>query len=947
MYIGPGDDPAQATARHLVECFAADLPDLSRLTVIPANAALVRPLREALTRAVHHTGAGALLGPDIRPLPAWVAERAGPAAPAALSREARELMLFEALASVPRLVARDNRWQFAESLLGLFDELGREHVGLPESPEELVTRLRSGYGIADGLDAPVTREAQLVHGLWQAWHEQLAAEAAVDSAEGMRCRIEAALATVEDHEAFVWVDPEQPARAEIEWFRALRARGQATVVLRGCGTAGGDAELARLAAALGEPPPPATAPDWIGTALTTDATAPPLAERARMWTQPPPRGWSVTTADDFEQEARATALAAVRAVGDGQRRVVIATENRRLARRVRALLERFGLVLADESGWALSTSRAAAVVERWLETIEQEFDHRPLLDVLKSPFFDPGLAGDEPLDHSVFRLERDIILHENVARGLAAYREAVHDRARRLHHAPARALLTLLDRLEAAARPLVRLGGSRARPPLDWLDALDAGLDQIGVSRRLATDEAGERVLDVLDRLRSACDGRDVRLEWPDFRTWLGRALEQEHFVQHGPTSAVILADLARAARLPADTLIITGADAEHIPGRPGHAPFFNDGVRHELGLRTWQDRWVVALGRFHRALAGAGEVIFIHSRERAGEPLAAAPWLDMLLRFHRRAFGRDLADDGLVAAARAFDEPRQGSLPAPTARPAPAAPAELLPDRLSVSRHQHLIACPYRLFAGSCLRLEPLEEVREELQKNDFGELMHLALQAFCHADARVTTPPWQGPLVDERRDQAIAHLETLVDELFAPGVEQRFVDRAWRHQARALVPAFIDWAVDRERQGYALQRTEMSAESMLDPGPVLRGRIDRFDRRGDGAGAVVDYKTGGRADREAMLSGEEVQLSSYALLDTSIMEAAYLHLKRGQPARETVLADAELGELRAAVGIRLARTWAALQTGAAMPAWENDGCTWCPLEGICRRPLWSGHPA
>src|SRR5690606_5726489 len=96
--------------------------------------------------------------------------------------------------------------------------------------------------------------------------------------------------------------------------------------------------------------------------------------------------WSTLTADDAEHEARAVDLQIRRWWLAGHRRIALVTEDRKLARRVRALLARAGLALNDTVGWALSTTSAAAALERWLEAVEESFRASPLLDVLKSPF---------------------------------------------------------------------------------------------------------------------------------------------------------------------------------------------------------------------------------------------------------------------------------------------------------------------------------------------------------------------------------------------------------------------------------------------------------------------------------------------------------------------------------------------------------------------------------
>ena len=135
--------------------------------------------------------------------------------------------------------------------------------------------------------------------------------------------------------------------------------------------------------------------------------------RARSPQSPLAEGMEIFAASSAEQEALAIDLQVRRWLLEGRQPLGIVTEDRRLARRVRALLERSGIHLQDSGGWALSTTSAAAALERWLETVEEDFDHQPLLDVLKSPFIfpdvDPDLHGSR-----VYRLEQDRITSYNV-----------------------------------------------------------------------------------------------------------------------------------------------------------------------------------------------------------------------------------------------------------------------------------------------------------------------------------------------------------------------------------------------------------------------------------------------------------------------------------------------------------------------------------------------------
>ena len=58
----------------------------------------------------------------------------------------------------------------------------------------------------------------------------------------------------------------------------------------------------------------------------------------------------------------------------------------RSAERLRAMLEAQGARIKDETGWKLSTSRAAACVDALLECVAGQAYHRDLLDLCKSPY---------------------------------------------------------------------------------------------------------------------------------------------------------------------------------------------------------------------------------------------------------------------------------------------------------------------------------------------------------------------------------------------------------------------------------------------------------------------------------------------------------------------------------------------------------------------------------
>ncbi len=88
----------------------------------------------------------------------------------------------------------------------------------------------------------------------------------------------------------------------------------------------------------------------------------------------------------MEQEAQRGAQTVIDWLQAGKREIAVVAQDRVAARRLRALLERAQVVVADETGWKLSTTRAASAIAAWFELVASRGETPALLDVLKSPF---------------------------------------------------------------------------------------------------------------------------------------------------------------------------------------------------------------------------------------------------------------------------------------------------------------------------------------------------------------------------------------------------------------------------------------------------------------------------------------------------------------------------------------------------------------------------------
>jgi ATP-dependent helicase/nuclease subunit B len=962
MQVAVSDDILEVAAYHLVG-HATQLPDLTRSVVLLPELQFAPRLRRLLLLAAGEQGQSALLGPVITTPDQWLRDNI-PVGKTVPARARRELLLVDVLKQHPGVLPGSDPWALAASLVSLFDELTLNRVPVPDHLEAFTRRLQQAYGIDEHLPAPLGMEARMVHTLWLAWHEELQAADSLDPGMAQLQRL-AAHRDRDDGRHYCLVGFDDLSAAETEWLGSLLEAGRAhcLVYRNAAATAtqpprpfqallqnyatdvSGDTPFEQTLDAIFESH--SRSPPERALALRESFDASPLAGRLRLF-----------PASSAEQEALAIDLQVRQWLLDGRQAIGIVTENRRLARRVRALLERAGISLQDSGGWALSTTSAAAAMERWLETVEEDFDHLPLLDVLKSPFIFPD-DDREQLRNSVFRFEQDVVLHENIGRGLSRYRKHIDLRQQRLPDGwtstTADAMQQLLNRLDQAADPLRELAGTTRASPVLLLQRLRSSLEKLGMWSAFDADPAGRRIQQEWQLLHEAALPCKVDMSWLEFRAWLGATLERHDFRPATANSPVQLLTLQQAQLGRYDGLVIGACDREHLPALPAAPPFFNDPVRRDLGLPVRPDHYQLQLQRFRRLLGRAPKVLMTWSAETDGEPRMPGAWLDALQTFHRLAWQDDLCD---AALAQQVENPASRvaghnplDMPQPSGHPAPGLPSGLLPKIISVSAHGDLIDCPYQFFAARGLGLRPRDAIREALEKADYGELVHFCLELF-HAGHEGWPGPFTGALNEASRDRATALLQDITRTVFSRKVEDNFEHRAWRNRWQALIPDYIAWQIKRQPD-WTFRQAETQQRIELGNGREMQGRLDRMDSGARGS-AIIDYKTGNPPKQADVDSGEKVQLPSYALLTaTPPARVEYLKLDR-KVASGAVLEGEALATLGAAVHQRLVDVLREIDNGTPLPAWgDSKTCEYCRMDGLCRRQSWaetadSGtHPA
>jgi ATP-dependent helicase/nuclease subunit B len=900
---------AEVAARAIIAHHGLQPASLRDAIVLIPDLHAVPDMARALRAAVQSP---VLLLPRITTLRAW----AGSVVldQSVLGGAARELLLYRALV-VRRWFAEQDLWTVCGELAALFDELTRERVALPPSPQDFAAVLARAYGGnmgrgGAGFTTSLDFEARLVHDLWQAFTR---AGGALDAESAYVARL-AQLAQMATAPLYL-IGAQHFSQAEREFFERYAARAPVT----------------RLSSDT-----PATAQAQTLLAAWPEGAHVNLRQRARelhaVWPESALDGHlCIAAAASVESHAQMIDCAVRERLAAGRRHIAVVVFDRLAARRARALLERAGVLVEDEAGWALSTVSAATVIGRWLDVASGGAHHADLFDLLKSPF----AFHDWPAHERAAVVQRfeQHVRQANIAAGLDNFIAL----AERHGDAPARQMLVCLQR---GARLLERRRATIAQ----WLGLLEQSLTEIGVcgdAGGLQHDAAGEQLLDLLARLQIELAGDTLAIPFAEWRRWLARAFESATFRDRSLDSPVVFTFLAATPLREFDAVIIAGADAAHLPGSDAGALFFNQRVRAELGLRTRSAQVQEMQQQLRALMLDCDDVLVTWQRAHEGEDILLSPFFERLNALHLLAYGASLEEPGLATrAALAVVAPEvTANLPAATAPPAPVSYKYLILNNISASGYNALMACPYQYYARHLLRLAELDDVQELIDKADYGNAVHAALTTFHRAHPQVSR-------IDP--EEAVRALEAFTDEAFRAAIEANYLARAWLARFKPLIPQYLAWQRERETEGWRFRTGE--AKKLLEITTpqgrqlTLHGRIDRVDENAAGSVSVIDYKTQRRDALRSKLEvpGEDVQLPVYALLwGGPVAAALFLSLER-EGVRE-VAVGGDINALAEDARARLAMLHDAMYAGAALPAQGVDQvCQYCEMDGLCRRSQW-----
>jgi ATP-dependent helicase/nuclease subunit B len=595
---------------------------------------------------------------------------------------------------------------------------------------------------------------------------------------------------------------------------------------------------------------------------------------------------SIVAAPTPQDEAQVIALLLREAAETPGKTASLVTPDRNLARRVSALMLKWGVAIDDSGGAPLPRTRQGAFLDLIAE-VAQTGAPTALLSLIKHPLAGLGLPRPELRRRSRV-LELLAVRQPWLERGLSGLRQSLnltkdalkrsairHPTLTRLSDARRAGAFDLLDRLDHAFAPFLNLNAKNSRvgdqplasQPLANLakahravaEALAA--DDSGPSAELWSGPAGGALNALLTRLAdNTLPSPDIAFS--DYVTVYRSLIRQEVVRPTQPAHPRLAIWGPLEARLLRPDMVILGGLNEGVwPETPDSGPWLNRPMRTDLGLASPEHLTGLAAHDFTQLMA-APEVILTRALKSDGAPTSPSRWIARINTV-LKGLGLDRDQPPVFAPNRPWiywSLSRHASLcqrPSPAA-PAPCPPIASRPRKLPITAIETWLANPYAIFARHILQLSPLPELASGLHASDRGQIIHEALAEFCRR--------YPAELPSDIAGELIQIAESLMTRLGNGAKARAF----WRPRFERFSCWFAETEPKR-RTNIVRVLTELRGSLTIEApaGPfILTARADRIDLTSTGLLAIYDYKSGSAPSESAVSTFRSPQLPLEALI-------------------------------------------------------------------------------
>jgi ATP-dependent helicase/nuclease subunit B len=561
---------------------------------------------------------------------------------------------------------------------------------------------------------------------------------------------------------------------------------------------------------------------------------------------------------DRHNEARSIALILRGALETPKQTAALVTPDRDLAKRVKAELLRWNIVIDDSAGEPLAQFGLASLSVAVLSALANNFTPASLLAVLTHPDCNLGLDQETFTGH-LRHFEVAVLRGYSGQAGLEGLQLAF-DRALETRHKNLRThtliaalkdedwqnLDNLVKKIIAALSPLT---SSKKTDFASHIENFETCLATLAPNADWSLAE-NRTYAEILFELKSQGARHPIDHFIAASVVILYSLNSEPHRTAYGAHPRLAIYGTLEARLMPAEIMILGGLNEGVWPAQPDTGPWLNRTMRGIFGLHQPEREIGMSAHDFMQGL-GHKIVYLTWAKRIEGSPQIPSRWILRLQTVMQvSGFEKGAAsEEKWPSLAKAMDQPARVT---PHQKPKPTPPVAARPTRYSVSSVEKLIRDPYSLYANRILQLYPIPPLAQQADAPLRGTLFHDAISQW-----------------NKRHSNHLVHdgLEILIAEgrkVFLPLMNDPEIASFWWPRFKRMA----NWMAKEElefRQSTKDVHAEIEgwlAFEIAGEAYTLTARADRIDTLQDGKARIIDYKTGTLPTNPQVLSGLSPQL-------------------------------------------------------------------------------------
>lgn len=918
---------------------------LNKITIWCNSRSQIHSLQKTLILQAQKRDIYSIILPEIITLYDWVWQQSQTSSNI-ISETEKSLILVEALRENRNFFNTHNLWSMANELVKLFNECTLAQVPLALGREAFEHTLKASYQF-DSIDETnsdssdqysiqhISRESEILYNLWQAYREQIQARGYCDPLEHYAEVLNQLPAAKEN--VYYIINQHRFHSCELKFLQHIQQHQTLHIIYPNILTSTLTCQHHPHINLLNQQDTPDTILSPLDIVFDASKSLP---ERISELTEHFPNNTlfkklSLFTCRNNEVHVRAVCLQVKCWLFEGKSNIGIVANDRLLIRRIRAVLEEDGIFPKDLGGWSFSTTSAATCIEILLDAIERNFSQTSLLTLLGSPF----LSRDESYLNEYYTFKHFLSTRNNHNHDtLGTFRQLANECFSSQNNDDSisnNSLVICLEKLAHASEELQTLRAKGEQYLQKFNISLLSCLNELGMKKQLSYDAAGTQLLDVLMQSNNLMQTSTLRITWTEWRQWLKHIFEKNYFIPEISNEKVTVCGFEYIDNIKFDHVVLAGVEEKRLQNLKTQKTFFNEKVRYELKLPTSSEDNAINFIRFRQLVESSQSLMMSAEIEQNGEQQNLSAWVDMIEYFNHHCYQNSLSNCVLDELLTQQEHLKQRSCYQPSQPPDITDNAHLLSERLSATKYQSLLDCPYQFFAKYLLDLRT-QTISDDLQASDNGQLIHACLKEFHFSNTPLD-------LSETTYEQLCADLEKISSKQFNNSNFTSTSVQGWLHKWLAAIPYYITWCLHRHQEWRSL-KGEVWCEHAMENDIILQGQIDRIDEHNNQLG-IVDYKTGSNiASDKSVTSGETVQLPFYALLTPNVSQVEYLALgERNTIKSKAVVNGVKLEQLKQQHKNRISQLYREIQAQNSLPANGDDStCDLCDYQGMCRKSHW-----